>query len=89
MVKGPDDLDVLTSVMTEPEAAIIIDALEHDGVDARAVGGLTSGLRAEAPGEVRILVRHGDVERARELLDKYRQGLAEIDWSQVDLGELE
>ena len=84
MVEVGDNVEVLTSV-----AAMIVEALESDGVEARAVGGLTAGLRAEAPGEVRIMVRHGDVERGRALLAEYRQGLADIDWSQVDVGELE
>ena len=89
MPKHLDNLDVLTSAATEPEAAIIIDALECEGVIATAVGGLTSALRAEAPGEVRIIVRRADLERAREVMARYRQSMADIDWSQVDLGELE
>ena len=89
MAKRPDDLDVLASVVTELESAMIIEALRDEGIDATAEGALTSALRAEAPGEVNIIVRHADVERARDFLAKYRHSLADIDWSQVDLGEVE
>ncbi|MHC5108662.1 MAG: putative signal transducing protein [Planctomycetota bacterium] len=55
----------------EIEAAAIISSLADAGIHAEAIGGLTSGLRAEAPGDVAIMVRGDDAERARELLDKH------------------
>jgi hypothetical protein len=89
MKRKPDDIDPLTSAATEPEAAMIVGALSRQGIDAVAEGGLTSGLRAEAPGQVRILVRHEDIDRARKVIEEYDQGVTDIDWSQIDVGELE
>ncbi len=59
---------VLTTRSGEPEAALVIAALARHEIDAQATGGLTSALRAEAPGVVRILVRHSDLERAQSVL---------------------
>ena len=49
----------------------------------------TWDLRAEAPGDVRILVRRADVDLAKARLIEYRKGFAAIDWSTVDVGEPE
>jgi len=68
----PDDPDrpvVLTAVPNEAHAAMIVAALGHEGIKAHAQGSLTSGFRAEAPGNVQVLVRQADLERARELLE--------------------
>ena len=86
---SPEDIEVLTSVATEPEAAMIIAALKQDDLDAVAEGVLTSALRAEAPGEVRILVRSLDMDRAKVVLNEFQQGPVDVDWSKVDLGEQE
>ncbi len=64
----PNKPIVLTTRPSEPEAALIVAALAQQGIDAQATGGLTSALRAEAPGVVRILVRHCDLERAQSVL---------------------
>lgn len=52
----------------EIEAALIVASLANEGIHAEAVGGLTSGLRAEAPGDVTIIVRGEDAERAQAFL---------------------
>ena len=36
-----------------------------------------------------FLVRHQDLEKAREALEKYRKSARDIDWSEVDVGEPE
>ncbi len=72
MSERPDDPVVLTTVPTEGEAAILIAALDDTGIKAQMIGGLTSGLRAEAPGEVSILVHRGDFEQARLVLASLR-----------------
>ena len=84
-----EDVVVLTSVLTEPEAAMIVAALKQDDIDAVTEGALPSGMRAEAPGDVRILVRRADVDLAKARLIEYRKGFAAIDWSTVDVGEPE
>ena len=68
----------LTTAANESEAAMIVAALGEAGIEAHAVGGLTSGLRAEAPGEVQILVHRNDLERGaaflREIEDRRDSG---------------
>jgi hypothetical protein len=89
MSRSADDLEVLMCVATEPEAALIIAALKGQGIDAAAEGALTSAFRAEAPGGVRILVRQGDLDRAKEALADYRRGISDIDWPNIDVGQPE
>lgn len=59
---------VLTTVMTEAEAAILVAQLEDHGIPAQISGGLTGGFRAEAPGSVRVLVHEENMERAKAFL---------------------
>ena len=76
----PDDPNrpvVLTTAATEAQAALIVAALEERGVQAQATGGYTSGFRAAATGEVRILVRQSDLERARDALRAIKKGPAD------------
>ena len=65
---------VLTKVPTEAEAAMIAAMLEGQGIDTHTSGELTSGFRAEAPGSVSVLVRLGDLDRAREVLQHSSEG---------------
>lgn len=68
MSDASTDPVTLTTAANESEAAMIVAALGEAGIEAHAVGGLTSGLRAEAPGEVQILVHQHDLERGATLL---------------------
>ena len=87
MSRSANDLEVLTCVATEPEAALIIAALKGQAIDAAAEGALTSAFRAEVPGEVRIMVRQADLDRAKEVLADYRRGISDIDWPNIDVGQ--
>lgn len=89
MSNDSEDLLVLISVPTEIEAASIVAALDQDNIRAIATGGLTAGFRAEAPGEVQVLVKRADAERAQHTLRDIRSDENQIDWSQVDVGEPE
>ena len=62
--------ETLLSVPNDLEAAMIVSALAGHEVDATTAGEYTSGFRAEAPGEVKILVRRCDLERARRVLEE-------------------
>jgi hypothetical protein len=64
-----DNPVTLTAVRTEQEAAIIVASLADNGIKARAVGDLTAGFRAEAPGSVQVLVRSSDLPQARVVLE--------------------
>lgn len=82
-------LEVLAKTATEMEASMIVGALEAAGIRARAVGGYTASFRAEAPGEMRVLVRSEDLPRAKEVLRQWRQNESPVDWSQIDVGDEE
>jgi len=60
----------LLSVPNDFEAAMVVSALAAHEVDATTSGEFTSGFRAEAPGDVKVLVRQRDLGRAREVLDE-------------------
>ena len=63
---------------------MIVNALADRGIRAEAVGGFTAGFKAEAPGEVSVVVGQADAARARKALAEIRREFAEIDWSMVD-----
>ena len=85
----PERVEILTSVPSEAEAVLIIAALRDAGIKALDEGALTSGMRAEVPGEVDVLVRGEDLERAQSVLAEFRKGGDDVDWSQVDVGDPE
>ncbi|QEG34376.1 putative signal transducing protein [Bythopirellula goksoeyrii] len=62
----------LIEVRTDTEAAIIVAALEREGIEAHISGEYTSGFRAEAPGWPTIVVRNTDFEHSQELLTKIK-----------------
>ncbi len=85
----PNHLAVLTRVRTDIEAASIVAALEGRGIKATATGGYTAGFRAEAPGEVSVIVRDEDLSRAKQVLAQILEEQTDIDWSKVDVGKPE
>ncbi|MCG8451086.1 MAG: DUF2007 domain-containing protein [Pirellulales bacterium] len=62
----------LLRVPTDMEAAMIVSNLAAEDIDATTTGDFTAGFRAEAPGQVSILVRKGDLERARKILEELK-----------------
>ena len=89
MTTDPDSPVVLDSFSNELEAAAAVTALETLGVEAYAMGGYIAGYRAESPGDVHVVVRSRDFERAREALADIRGTQTDVDWSQVDVGDPE
>jgi hypothetical protein len=87
MVSDPNSPDVLLSVANEVEAAAIVTALAEYDIHAISVGGYTSGFKAEAPGNVAIVVKLTDFDRAKAALEEICRDQREIDWSQVDVTE--
>ena len=49
----------------------------------------TASFRAEAPGWVEVLVAEQDLAEAQAVLEEVRAEQANVDWSQVDVGEPE
>jgi pheromone shutdown protein TraB len=89
MADHSDHIVPLTSAPDEMEAGIIVAALEEHGIKATMSGVYTSGFRAEAPGQVQILIAERDLARAQEVLELAEEEQQEIDWSQVDVGDPE
>jgi hypothetical protein len=87
MTTDPESPEVLLRLYDEIEAATVVGALAEDDVKAFAVGGYTSGFKAEAPGAIDVMVRHVDIDRANRALAEIRDAEREIDWSSVDFGE--
>ena len=83
----PKQPDVLLSVTNEIEAAAIVNALADYDIKAITVGGYISGFKAEAPGNVAVVVTREDFERAKEALTEIRQQQDSIDWDKVDVME--
>ena len=89
MSHDPNSPEVLISVETEMEAAMIVTFLAEQGLEASTTGDHTAGFRAEAPGLVNVIVRYSDLKQAQSALSSYEQEKPEIDWSQVDVGQPE
>ena len=89
MSSDPNAPTVLISFPGEHEAAAVIAALGEQGITATVTGSFTAGFRAEAPGQVSVVVKSSDLVAAQQVLGEYDLGKAEIDWSRVDVGEAE
>lgn len=77
----------LTSVPTEMEAGVIVAELERHGIRATMTGVHTANFRAEAPGQVSVLVDSRDLDLARATLVALRLEQPQVDWSQVEIGD--
>lgn len=80
---------LLTRFVSEIEAVAILAALAESGIQGTTTGTFTTGFRTEAPGDVSVFVRHGDLPKALEVLSAIEANTNEIDWSNVDVGEPE
>ncbi len=59
---------VVARAATEPEGALIVAQLKNAGIQAELIGSLTSAFRAEAPGDVKVIVLEENAEKAVEFL---------------------
>lgn len=93
MTTDPREPQVLASLYTETEAAMIVAALADHGIEASTTGGITVGLRPEAPGRVDIIVRKEQLAKAQQAYAQIQADLSdadsEVDWSKVDVGKPE
>lgn len=74
MASQEDTLQVVAQAANEMEASLMVQFLEAHGITARAVGGFTSGFKAEAPGGVSVLVKSSDLEQAALALVEVGRG---------------
>ena len=89
MTTDPNNPEILARVPSDIEAASLVSDLAARGIEASTTGGFTAGFRAEAPGEVNIIVRQADLARAKQALAEIEQQPSDIDWSKVDVGKPE
>jgi hypothetical protein len=89
MSTDPENPELLESFSSDLEAAAVVTALRARGIEASTTGGFTAGFRAEAPGNVNVIVRHEDLDKARQALVEIRKERSTIDWSDVDVGDPE
>ena len=89
MTAEASSLEVLTQVPNEIEATLIANDLESEGIRSVLTGVNTASVQAEAPGMVSVMVRHADLERARQIMMTVQNRAADTDWEHVDVGEPE
>ncbi len=89
MTTEPSSLAVLIEVPNEIEATLIANDLEAEGITSVLTGINTASFRAEAPGLVSVMVRHEDLDRARQIMLTVQNRAADTDWEHVDVGEPE
>ncbi len=83
------DLVTLTNVANESEAKSLIGLFEEEGISVFINGGDDLSLFGEDLGDVQLIVKKVDYEKAVKLLEEIEAENSEIDWSQVDVGEPE
>lgn len=85
-----DERQVVAATYTDEwHASLARETLLAEGIPCVIAGGFTGNFRAEAPGRVKLMVRAIDLERAEEALKRRREEAMTIDWSQVDVGDLQ
>ena len=78
MAPDPNSPKVLVRVLTEQEATLIVNHLATEGIKAHIAGTGSATGWTEAPGDVQVIVRQGDVARAKELLEVVRWRIPKI-----------
>ena len=63
-----DRLAVVVRVPSGMEAAILVNALVEHGIQASSSGEFTAGFRAEAPGDVAVMVHADKLVEARQII---------------------
>lgn len=66
-----DQLVTLSVLDNEIEAQLLVNLLKENGIAAVATGGVTSAFRAEAPGDVRVLIKQDCLSQARSVLAEF------------------
>ena len=87
MDNAPENLAQLTSAPTTAQAAIIVAALKEAGIEAISTGTMTTNAQLASGEWVQVMVAEPDLPVARNTLAKLKEENAEIDWSQIDVGE--
>ena len=89
MTTEASSLEVLVQVPNEIEATLIANDLEAEGITAVLMGVNTGAFRIELLGTESVMVRHEDLDRARQIMMNVHNRAADTDWEHVDVGEPE
>lgn len=82
-----DSLHVVATFQRAIAAAAFVGILDDQGIRAESVGEHTAGFAAEAPGVVEVLVSESDLDRAKAIFVDFEKNGAQVDWSEVDVGD--
>ena len=87
----PDQLVTLTSARTEFEGSLMRSVLEDAGIRARVFATSATGLQWEGgyTDPIKVQVRRADLVKAAAVLKKNKQDSVDLDWADVDVGEME
>jgi hypothetical protein len=83
------ELVTIAEVESDVEASAMVAELQDAGFDARMVAGSSGGFMTDAIDPVRVLVPAEQAEDARKLADEILQEARNIDWDDIDVGEME
>lgn len=89
MVTDPSSPTVLVRVPSEFEARVIANALSSCSISARTTGAFTSQFKAEAPGQVAVIVPVAELEKARRALARIRREQSDLAWWQPEAATFE
>ena len=89
MSEQKPELVTLTKVANESEAKSLIGLFEDEGIAVFVNGGDDLSLFGDDVGDIQLIVKKADYQKAAELLAEIEAENSEIDWSQVDVGEPE
>ena len=73
MTSDPNSPTIVYSAENPIEAGAIVTALEAEGIEATTTGSYTSGFQAEAPGQVQVVVRQSQADKAHHVIERLQQ----------------
>lgn len=82
------ELITIAEVESDVEANAIAAELAEAGFDARVVAGSSGGFLTEGSG-VLVLVPADQAAEAKKLADEILEEARNIDWDEIDVGEME
>ncbi len=91
MPEDPDMLVTLTTARTEFEGANLVNVLQAAGIPARVFAASANTMQWEAgyTDPIKVQVRRRDMQRAADELRRNRQDSVDLDWDDVDVGQIE
>ncbi|MCA9122310.1 MAG: DUF2007 domain-containing protein [Planctomycetaceae bacterium] len=84
MTPDPDSPTIVYCAENAIEAGAIVTALESEGIETTTTGSYTSGFQAEAPGQVQVVVRQSQAEKARLVLHQLEEQANDLECDESD-----